>query len=305
MRKKYLAALLAALCLSCGAFAAETTVPVLMFHRVNDAPGYPEEISTAQLTALFDWLWKNDWAPANVSDLVSGRLDAVVPKGKKPVVITIDDGHPSVIYSAAQFPALKLGNKKSFLAVLCETAKEHGLTPRGTSFICEGGAGKYFGARETLSAALKRIRAAAPHFEVGYHTRAHKLMKNMTPAQVRTALVSQREQFRAFGVLDQVAPVLAYPYGYAPVFGPQAILKELGFTAAVLAFPGNGEQKYDCIPVCRYDGALKGDRFLISRMNIGALGYARGKKGFFKIDPIADFKKDTEGTTPYVSRGVK
>ena len=123
-----------------------------------------------------------------MSDLVSGRLDAVVPKGKKPVVITIDDGHPSVIYSAAQFPALKLGNKKSFLAVLCETAKEHGLTPRGTSFICEGGAGKYFGARETLSAALKRIRAAAPHFEVGYHTRAHKLMKNMTPAQVLASL---------------------------------------------------------------------------------------------------------------------
>ena len=58
MRKKCFVALLAALCLSCGAFAAETTVPVLMFHRVNDAPGYPEEISTAQLTDLFDWLWK-------------------------------------------------------------------------------------------------------------------------------------------------------------------------------------------------------------------------------------------------------
>ena len=130
-------------------------------------------------------------------------------------------------------------------------------------------------------------------------------MKNMTPAQVRTALVSQREHFRALGALDQVAPVLAYPYGYAPVFGPQAILKELGFAAAVLAFPGNGEQKYDRIPVCRYDGALKGDRFLIPRTNIGAFGYASGKKGFFKIDPIADFKKDTEGTTPYVSRGVK
>ena len=130
-------------------------------------------------------------------------------------------------------------------------------------------------------------------------------MRNMTPAQVRSALVLQREQFRALGVLAQIAPVLAYPYGYAPVFGPQAILKELGFTAAVLAFPGNCEQKYDRIPLCRYDGALKGDRFLIPRTNIGALGYALGKKGFYKIDPIADFKKDTEGTTPYVSRGAK
>ena len=280
-------------------------MPVLMFHRVSDAPKYPEEISTGQLTALFNWLWKNGWAPANVSDLVSGRLDAVVPKGKKPVVITIDDGHPSVIYSAAQFPALGLGNKKSFLTVLCETAKAHKLEPRGTAFICEGGAGRYFGARETLSAALARVRAAAPNFEVGYHTRAHKLMRNMTPAQVRAALVSQREQFRALGVLGQIAPVLAYPYGYAPVFGPQAILKELRFAAAVLAFPGNGEQKYDRIPVCRYDGTLKSDRFLIPRTNIGALGYARGKKGFFKIDPIADFQKDTAGATFYVSRGTK
>ena len=305
MLKKCCAALLAALAVAYCAWSPKTVVPVLMFHRVHDAPKFPEQSSTAQLTALFDSLWKYGWVPVSVSDLVAGRLDLVVPKGKKPVVITIDDGHPSVIYSAAQFPELGLGNQKSFLTVLCETTNAHKLEPRGTAFICEDDAGGYLGAREPLSAALARIHAAAPHFEVGYHTREHRFMKYMTPAQVRDALVSQREQFRSLGVFDMIAPVLAYPYGYAPAFGPQTILKELGFTAAVLAFPGNGEQKYDRIPVCRYDGALKSDRFLIPRTNIGAFGYARGKKGFFKIDPITDFQKDTAGTTFYVSRGAK
>ncbi|MBP5211217.1 MAG: polysaccharide deacetylase family protein [Pyramidobacter sp.] len=305
MLKKCCTALLAALAVAYCAWSPKTVVPVLMFHRVHDTPKFPEQSSTAQLTALFNSLWKYGWAPVSVSDLASGRLDSVVPKGKKPVVITIDDGHPSVIYSAAQFPELELGNQKSFLTVLCETAKAYGLTPRGTAFICEDDAGGYFGAREPLSAALARIHAAAPHFEVGYHTREHRFMKYMTPAQVRDALVSQREQFRALGVLGQIAPVLAYPYGFAPDFGPQALLSELGFTAAVLAFPGRDEYRDDRISFCGYDGVLECDRFLIPRPNIGAVGYAPRTKRFFPIDPTSDFVKDTAGVAFYVSRGAK
>ena len=304
MLRKALIVLLSVFCLTRAA-SAVTAVPVLMFHRICDAPKYPEEISTAQLEALFNFLWKSGWAPASVSDLAAGRLDEVVPRGKKPVVLTIDDGHPSVIYSAAQHPALKLNNRKSFLTVLCETCRAHRLEPRATAFISESGG--YFGGRERLSSALARIHNSAPNFEAGYHTRAHKLMKSMTPAQFRAALVSQREQFRSLGVLKSIAPVLAYPYGIAPAFGPQSILKELGFTAAVLAFAGNGEQKFSRIPRCRYDGTLKSDRFLIPRASIGARGYAFRKKGSFVIDPIADFKKDTAfpDVTYYVSKGKR
>ena len=50
---------------------------------------------------------------------------------------------------------------------------------------------------------------------------------------------------------------------------------------------------------------MKCDRFLIPRANIGGIGYAPRKKGFYTTDPTADFMKDTSGAAFYVSRGTK
>lgn len=59
------------------------TIPILMFHRVDDHPRYPEDISTQQLNAVLDNAWKSGYHSVNMSDIILDRVDNIVPKGSR------------------------------------------------------------------------------------------------------------------------------------------------------------------------------------------------------------------------------
>ena len=281
--------------------SAKDAIPVLMFHKVDENPRYPEDITTDELKRLFNYFNKKDFVAINISDILENRVDKIVPKGLKPVCITADDSHESIIASKSDRSSYK--NNHSFLDTfvsICPNARcTLFLTPIGddrTNMASD----EYFGGFLPLKEALKMIGSMSDGIEFGYHTKTHKRMKEMNALQTRELLQEQIDQFEKLGVLDMVEPILAYPYGVPPNADGIEELKKMGFKGAVIARPGNYEAKYKRVEECYYDGELKVDRFLIPRVSIGTLAYA--KKGFETIGAMDDFFKDLPRSL-YVSRG--
>lgn len=297
--------------------AARSALPVLMFHKIVDAPRYPEDMSSSQCATLLDFLWRNNFCPVNMSDILDNKVDEIVPAGLKAVGITADDAHRSVVFSRAMSKHEEQGNAHSFTDILRDSLLPFGRAPRATYFLSGVGddryaknVGGYFGGYKALPQVLDLL-AALPGIECGYHTCAHKSMKGAGAEQVEAALEEQIRDFKKLGVLDRTVRILAYPYGVRPTEAGINQLETMGFKGAVLAYPGVRESIYDAVPACEYDGQLVTDRFLIPRVCIGAFTY-RYKKSpqsspYVPIDPLDDFRKDVLDALPdsYVSCGVQ
>ncbi len=291
-------------------------IPVLMFHKVVDTPAFPEDIGSGQLAALFDALWKQGFCPVNMTDILDGKVDGMVPRGMKPVGITADDAHRSIVFSQATAQHEQQRNARSFVDIFAESLSGSGRMPRATFFIAAVGDDRYtkkvegyFGNYEPLPRVMDRL-GRWPGLEIGYHTRSHRRMTGMGAEQVRSLMQEQMDDFAAQGILERVVPVLAYPYGELPK--PEGVeeLRRMGFKGAVLAFPGVREGRYESIPACGYGGGLLCDPFHIPRVCIGSFAYASQKtaqgRAYTPIDPLADFQKDVLESLPglYVSKGA-
>lgn len=285
-------------------------IPIAMFHKIDDAPRYPEDISPEQLKRLLDHAFDAGFRPVNMSDIIEGRVDRIVPKGKKPLGITMDDSHRSVLFDSREARHPDQRNGLSFYAVYSEWAKRRGVQPRVTFFLSENSNDRlegplqgYFGDTKRLKEAVQKI-AGTPGMELGYHTRLHKRLSKLTCGEFETIVAYQEEQFQALGVYDQVKKILSYPYGLPPEAGCDEILKRRGFIGAVLASPGVGEGGTGKAPFCLYAKGLKENPFRIPRINVGAGTYSRE----FVIkpeDPIRDFDKDIgKRAGAYVSAGA-
>ncbi len=292
-------------------------IPVLMFHKVDDNPQDPESLSSTQLAALLDYLWANGFCPVNISDILDNRVDKVVPKGLKPVAITADDAHRSVMFSRADSAHAQQRNARSLVQILRASLQGPGYAPRATFFagrveddrISKQPAG-YFGGNKPLDAIMDSLNAL-PGLEIGYHTVRHIGMRNLGADETRRIIQEQQADFAKLGVLERVAPILAYPYGLTPTRAGLDELRRLGFKGAVLAFPGLREATFDALPACEYNGRLLTDPFLIPRVCIGAHTYpwkqqASKKAAYLPINPLEDFRKDALEAAPdiYISKGA-
>jgi len=252
-----------------------------MFHKVCDHPHSPEEISSEQLRLLFDCIWKQGFAPINASDILLDRIDDVLSKGRKPVGITVDDAHPSVIYSRKEH--LQAATNSSFIEVFAGSARRAGLAPRASCFLSGE---SYFGGKRGIAWVLDQL-APLPGVECCYHTRRHPKMTGWGYLQTLQILEEQMKDFKVKNVFERIPRILAYPYGLPPAAEGLHALEDLEFLGAMLAFPGINTGQ----PICRYSRVgLLTPRFHIPRVNIGAYIYA-SKGGTAPIDPLDDFRQ--------------
>ncbi len=293
--------------------AQEPSLPVLMFHKVNDVPRYPEDISPSQLEEVFTFLWQQGFYPVSISDILDNAIDSVVPRGLKPIAITADDAHPSIFFPTTHLPQK---NTRSFMAVLLSSLAPFGFPARATFFLSEIAddryskePGGYFAKRQTLPEIVEYL-ADYPGIEFGYHTIQHKNMKAMGAREVAATLKAQMDSFKQLGVLQAIEPVLAYPFGVQPSQSGMQQLRSM-FKGAVLAFPGIQEAAYQSLPTCQYNGKLLTDPFLIPRVCVGAYTYTykhSALEGDYQpISPLDDLKKDMFAPANglfYISRGV-
>jgi peptidoglycan/xylan/chitin deacetylase (PgdA/CDA1 family) len=84
-----------------GSVVGATRVPVLMYHRINDAPA-EYEVTVDRLYQQMDWLASNGYTSVTPSDLLAA-IDSGVPLPPKPVMLTVDDGFVSTMTFASVF----------------------------------------------------------------------------------------------------------------------------------------------------------------------------------------------------------
>ncbi len=288
-------------------------IPILAFYRVIDTPRFPEDISSAQLAEVFSYAWAQGFRPVSMSDILLNRVDSVVEKGFKPLGITSDGAHPSIIFSSATAPNGSdkgpLTNTQSFMEVFVSSLQQI-AQPRGTFFLSipNGKKGQsYFGSVMPLKE-IADVLQIMPNVEFGYQTKWYTGLTSLDAKQVRSTLEMQIKDFQSLGMLDKIPRIISYPYSARPNEQGILALQELQFQGGFLTYPGVGEAHHNIVPHCLYNGKLMTNPFFIPRVAIGSHVYAPGTKPSQNpaINPINDFQKDVLKAIPlpYISKGI-
>jgi len=193
------------------------TLPILMYHKVDDIPcgtrhvgNYvlPEQFD-AQLTAISRWgfvpITIEDWL-----DIRAGRKKAP----RRPIALTFDDGYRSN-YDIA-WPLLR----------------RHGMT--ATMFLVTdliGGTNRWNGPKVSLLRPEEIRAMQAAGILVGSHTRTHGSLIDMQPEEAVLELARSRAKLMA--LLGRPVIALAYPYNKQN-FTVRALARQAGYQAAVL-----------------------------------------------------------------------
>ncbi|WP_410597048.1 polysaccharide deacetylase family protein [Amycolatopsis sp. lyj-23] len=178
-------------------------VPVLMYHRLVAQPKSVYERTPADFTAELERLAAEDYVPITTAELVSRRLD--LPAGAHPVVLTFDDGDPSVFRLTPQ------GQPEAGTAIriLLDVAAAHPrFRPVASLYVNE----HPFGG-DPDGRALRWL--AEHHFEIGNHTRHHTNLRTATEAAATTAITEEDALIRQ-AVPGYQPKTLALPYGSSP-----------------------------------------------------------------------------------------
>lgn len=87
--------------------------------------------------------------------------------------------------------------------------------------------------------------AAADDFAVGSHTRSHRVLSQLDPAELEPEIAGARERLRAELRLADVP--FAYPYGGPEHIGPDAdrVVRQSGYTCALTTTPGTVKPSAD------------------------------------------------------------
>ncbi len=291
-----------------------SAIPILAFYRVHDEPRFPEDISSQQLAALFAHAWSLGYRPVNMSDIMLGRVDSVVEKGFKPLGISCDGAHASIIFSSITAPKGTdrgpLNNAHSFVEVFANSLQNIAL-PRATVFLSIPRGKKnngYFGSVMPLKDIADVLRVM-PHMELGYQTKFYTALGGVNGPTMREIVEFQMEELHKEQMLERVVRIMAYPYSARPTDAGLMALRDLQFLGGVLTYPGVGEAHHKEVPQCLYDGKLMMDSFHVPRVAVGSHVYAQGSTPIKNppINPIDDFTKDVVKAfaKPYVSRGQK
>ncbi len=289
-----------------------SAIPILAFHRVHDEPRFPEDISSQQLAAVLAHAWSLGYRPVNMSDIMLARVDSVVPKGFKPLGITSDGAHPSMVFSTTTASQGTdkgpLVNAQSFVEIFANSLQNIAL-PRATLFLSIPKGKKnngYFGSVMPLKDIADALQVM-PHIEFAYQTKFYTALGGVDGPTMRKIVEFQMEELYKEHMFERVVRIMAYPYSARPTDAGLMALRDLQFMGGVLTYPGVGEAHHTEVPQCLYDGKLMMDSFYVPRVAVGSHVYAPGNKPVKNppIEPIEDFTKDVVRAIAktYVSRG--
>jgi len=207
-------------------------VPILMYHRIVAQPRSVYDRTPADLTAELERLAAEDYVPVTTAELVSRRLD--LPAGAHPVVLTFDDGDPSVFGLTPQ------GQPAPGTAVrtLLDVAAAHPrFRPVASLYVNEHPFGGDADGR-----ALRWL--AEHHFEIGNHTRRHTNLRTATEPAA-TAAIAEEDALIREAVPGYRPATLALPYGSRPRRAGLA-LQGLGYSYGGALLVGAGPAPSPC-----------------------------------------------------------
>lgn len=200
-------------------------IPILMYHYVRevaqdkDPLGFRLSVTPQRFEEQMAWLSAHGYTALPMR-AVAACLRQEFPCPKRAVAITFDDG-----YADSASNALPVLERYNLLA---------------TFYIVSGFVGKpgYMGWDEL---ALLRDR----RMEIGSHTVSHADLTGLSLEEARAELTNSRAAIEARLGVDVVS--FSYPAGHAT---PElaALVRELGYTSAVVTRPGNDESQLYQLP---------------------------------------------------------
>lgn len=197
--------------------AASLTVPILMYHRVQDLPGEDaatlrQSVTPAEFDAQLQFLADHHYTPITLSQLASA-LDHAAPLPPNPVALTFDDGWACAYQTV--LPALE---SRGMHATFFIYPAAHDDTHHGRFMSWDQ---------------IRDLRARG--MAIGSHTLTHPHLTNLPPDLARQEIEASRTilQQRLGTPID----LFAYPYGE---FTPEheAMARDAGFRLAVGVTPG-------------------------------------------------------------------
>jgi peptidoglycan/xylan/chitin deacetylase (PgdA/CDA1 family) len=195
-------------------------VPILMYHRINVVtPSTPVDsrgltVHPAEFARQMTWLKRNGFHAITQRELF-GALICGRPLGRRPVMITFDDGYRDVFFKAS--PVLRR------------------LGLRATAYVISGriSAGDPSFLTWPLLRALER-----DGIEIGSHTVSHRDLTALSDRELLQELTTSRRTLERR--LGHPVPWLAYPFG-AYDARVERFARRAGYVLAVTTWPGIGQ----------------------------------------------------------------
>ncbi|HYH31020.1 MAG TPA: polysaccharide deacetylase family protein [Pseudonocardia sp.] len=175
-----------------------------MYHRLVADPASVYDRTPEDFRAELERLAREDYVPITTAELASGRID--IPAGKHPVVLTFDDGDPTVLTLGPDgTPA-----PGTAVRILLDVAAAHpGFRPVASMYV---NADPY-GGGAAGEAALRWLHGNG--FEIGNHTFGHT---NLRTASTERALrdIARGDEYIRNAVPGYEPSTLALPFGARP-----------------------------------------------------------------------------------------
>ena len=231
-------------------------IPILEIHHI-DAAGSRWGTSVNQFKNDLLWLYNNDYRLISLEDFVDGKI--VGPAGKKPVILTFDDGLISQFKylkgdvsqnqslgagdvsqrqtleasDASQNQTLGVSDAGQLkidpncaVGILDDFYKQYPDFGRAATFFVNDNA---FGQKDLVKQKFEYLYQTGR--QIGYHTLSHTNLSKVKPEAIKQIFLDQTKALKALLPVGMRLDTIAYPFGGVPKV-PVASVKEVGGAVA-------------------------------------------------------------------------
>jgi peptidoglycan/xylan/chitin deacetylase (PgdA/CDA1 family) len=193
---------------------AFTQVPILEYHAIGPKE-YRWTRSVANFKKDLQWLYNHDYVLLSIEDYADSDFSSI-PEGKKPVVLSFDDGKPNhltYLKDGTIDPNCAIGLLDAFHA-------EHPEFGSAAVFYVNANP---FGQRDLIKQKMQYLFETGR--QIGYHTLGHVNLRAMSAAQVTKEIQKQTAAFKEILPAGMRVSTLAYPHGLSPRGGLPAEIR--------------------------------------------------------------------------------
>lgn len=232
-------------------------IMVLMFHQIDHDTSDDFATTPEAFRADLQWLYDHDFYVIPIHDLISNSIKA--PAGKRPVVLTFDDGTVTQFRYIVAADGSKTIDPTCAVGILEDFFGKHPDFGRGGLFSIIATEPFAWPAADDQQPYMKeKVQWLIDHgYEIGNHTVHHADMKQETDEQIEAELAGAVDVMRDFSPQAQME-VIAVPFGSYPKGGDTTLFagfdyrgKHYGAKAAleVGANPGPSPMDKDWDPM--------------------------------------------------------
>jgi len=199
-------------------------IMVLMYHAINHDGG-DYATTPDELRGDLQWLYDHNFYVIPASDYINDEIKA--PAGKRPVVITFDDGEVSQFRYLVDAAGNKTIDPNCAVGILEQFYAEHPDFGHGSALfsILPLAPFAWPDAEDQVPYEQEKVQYLIDHgYEIGNHTINHIDMKQTTNDDIKKELAGAFNMMRDFSPQAQMQ-VIAVPFGEYPMHGDTTLFE--------------------------------------------------------------------------------